>query len=177
LQTLMDKGYDPMDYRHMCLGTHYRKRLQFTWEILDGARNGFNRLKNRIIEFKNIATDFTDYTDLMKQYKQRFNSAVNEDLNIPEGLAVLWEVIRDEKLKPEEKLGLAYDFDKVFGLGLKGIEEKKSEVPEEVLHLVEERTKAKEKKDFKRADEIRKKIKEMGFELVDKKDGVEVKEK
>lgn len=174
LQTLIDKSYDPLDFRYMCLGTHYRKRLQFSFEILDSARNAFERLKNRILEFRNDSSNFSNLSD-PSDYKNRFNGAVNDDLNIPESLAVLWEAIRDEKLNPAEKLGLVYDFDKVLGLRLKDVEEKKTEVPDEVMKLVEERNKARKKKDFKLADEIRKKIKEMGYELIDKKDAVEVK--
>lgn len=189
LQVLIDKGYGPLDYRYLCLGTYYRKRLQFTLEILDGARNGYSRLKNRILEFKNDANSpFEKHVPagskrggevkgVVSEYEQKFNEAISNDLNIPEALAVLWEVIRDEKLSPGEKLGLAYDFDAVLGLGLKDVEEKKTDVPEEVLRLVEERTKAKQNKDFKAADEIRNKIKALGYVLVDRKDGVEVKRK
>lgn len=179
LQALTDKGYDPLDFRYLCLGTYYRKRLQFTWEILDGARNAYSRLKTRILEFKSLSPqDFSgdDKSDKFDEYESKFNESINNDLNIPEGLAVLWEVIRDENLSPPDKLALAYDFDNVFGLGLKEVEEKKADIPDEVLRLVEQRTIAKQNKDFKSADDIRKKIKEMGYELIDKKDKVEIKE-
>lgn len=88
---------------------------------------------------------------------------------------MMWDVVRDEKLNPKQKLELIYDFDKVFGLNLAEAKEKEIEIPDEIIKLVEERTDAKLHKDFKRADEIRKRIKEMGYELLDKKDGVEVR--
>ena len=178
LQTLIDKGYDPLDYRYFCLGTHYRKHLQFTWENLDAAKNAYERLKNRVIEFrtKDSTTDLKDYTESIDGYKQRFLEAVNDDLGIPEGLAVMWEVVRNDLLPPKVRLDLLYDFDNVLGLGLKDVKNKsRDDIPDEILKLVEERTTAKKNKDFKKADEIRNKIKEMGYELVDKKDGVEVK--
>lgn len=178
LQTLIDKGYDPLDYRYFCLGTHYRKHLQFTWENLDAAKNAYGRLKNRVIEFRNkdSTTDLKDYTESIDGYKQRFLKAVNDDLGIPEGLAVMWEVVRNDLLPPKVRLDLLYDFDNVLGLGLKDVKNKsRDDIPDEMLKLVEERTTAKKNKDFKKADEIRNKIKEMGYELVDKKDGVEVK--
>lgn len=180
LQTLIDKGYDPLDYRYFLMSAHYRKKISFSWEILDSARNAFQRLKNRIIEFKNEATENTEnVTDdiLTNEYKNRFLSSVNDDLNVPEGLAVMWDVLRDEKLIPNQKLELVYDFDKVFGLNLAEAKEKSpGEIPDEIMKLVDERTAAKKNKDFKLADEIRNKIKEMGYELVDKKDKVEVKQ-
>ncbi|MGH2574910.1 MAG: cysteine--tRNA ligase [Ignavibacteria bacterium] len=173
LQTLIDEGYGPLDFRYMCLGTHYRKKLQFSKEILDSARNAFSRLKNRIIEFK--TPDSADFTDSMKEYKKRFNEVVNDDLNMPEALAVLWEVVRDEYLGSSEKLELIFDFDRIFGLDLKNVEETTIKVPQEILRLVEERNKAKHEKNYKLADEIRNKIRNKGYELIDTKDGVEVK--
>jgi cysteinyl-tRNA synthetase len=185
LKTLIDKGYDPLDFRYFCLGTLYRKHLQFTWENLDAARNAYERLKNRVIEFSTDgersrttadSTDFSDSVDLLNDYKQRFLEAVNDDLNIPAGLAVMWDVVRNDLLSPKARLELLYDFDKVFGLGLKDVKEKTGDnIPEEVMMLVNQRTEAKKNKDFKLADELRNKVKEMGYVIVDKKDGAEVK--
>lgn len=187
LQTLIDWGYDPMDYRYLCLGTHYRKRLQFSREILDQAKNAYMRLKTRIIEFKKQHSPLAKgeqrgVVPLNKWgseagvvYRERFLSAISSDLNIPEALAVIWEVIRDESLSPADRLAAAYDFDRVLGLGLEEVEETKTEIPEGIIQLVKERDEARKRKDFKQADEIRTRIKEMGYELIDKKDGVEVK--
>ncbi|RPI15733.1 MAG: cysteine--tRNA ligase [Ignavibacteriae bacterium] len=182
VQALVDKGYDPLDYRYMCLGTNYGKRLLFSWENLDAAKSAYTRLKNRVIEFKKQtaehieSTETPNHKETIEGYKQQFNEAVNDDLNISSGLAVLWDVVKNELLPAKSRLELLYDFDNVLGLGLKEVEEKKEDnIPEEIMKLVEERTAAKKAKDFKRADEIRAKIKEMGYEIVDKKDGVEVK--
>jgi cysteinyl-tRNA synthetase len=177
LKTLTDKGYDALDYRYFCLGTVYRKHLQFTWENLDAARNAFARLKNRVIEFRTAdSADFTDSADLISDYKQRFLEAINDDLNIPASLAVMWDVVRNDLLSPKARLELLYDFDNVLGLGLKDVKEKSGDdIPEEVMTLVNQRNEAKKNKDFKLADELRNKIKEMGYVIVDKKDGVEVK--
>jgi cysteinyl-tRNA synthetase len=176
LKTLTDNGYDALDYRYFCLGAVYRKHLQFTWENLDSARNAFQRLKNRIIEF---TTDYADYPDLSDDvsadYKQRFLGAINDDLNIPSGLAVMWDIVRNDLLSPKTRLELLYDFDKVLGLGLKDVKEKSGDkIPEEIMSLVNQRNEAKKNKDFKLADELRNKVKEMGYVIVDKKDGVEV---
>jgi cysteinyl-tRNA synthetase len=177
LKTLVDKGYDALDYRYFNLGAVYRKHLQFTWENLDAAKNAYQRLKNRIIEFKTTdSSDYTDSSDLIADYKQRYLEAVNDDLNIPAGLAVLWDVVRNDLLSHKARLELLYDFDNVLGLGLKDVKKKSGdEIPEEVMSLVNQRTQAKKNKDFKLADELRNKVKEMGYVIVDKKDGVEVK--
>jgi cysteinyl-tRNA synthetase len=179
LKTLTDKGYDALDYRYFCLGTVYRKHLQFTWENLDAARNAFSRLKNRVIEFKaegKRSQTTANNAELITDYRQRFNEAVNDDLNIPASLAVMWDVVRNDLLSPKSRLELLYDFDNVFGLGLKDVKEKSGDdIPEEVMTLVSRRTEAKKNKDFKLADELRSKVKEMGYIIVDKKDGVEVK--
>ncbi len=179
LKTLIDKGYDPLDFRYFCLGALYRKHLQFTWENLDAARNAYQRLKNRVIEFKNLAAETTESINSKESannYKQLFLGSVNDDLNIPAGLAVMWDVIRNDLLSPKARLELLYDFDNVLGLGLKNVKEKSGDdIPEEVMALVNQRTEAKKNKDFKLADELRNKVKEMGYVIVDKKDGAEVK--
>ncbi len=178
LKTVIDNGYDPLDYRYFCLGTLYRKHLQFTWENLDAARNAYTRLKNRVLEFKNTAVETAESTnskESINNYRERFLEAVNDDLNIPEGLAVMWDVVRNGLLPPKARLELLYDFDNVLGLGLKDVKEKSGdEIPEEVMSLVDQRTEAKKNKDFKLADELRNKVKSMGYAIVDKKDGVEV---
>jgi cysteinyl-tRNA synthetase len=186
LKLLMDKGYDPLDYRFMCLGTHYRKRLLFSWEILDQAKNAFERLKNKIAEL----VDYAGYgssssagqnlsiggNSALNEYRQRFLEAINDDLNMPEALAVMWDIFRETKLPAQAKLNLIYDFDKVLGLSLAQAGKKEEiEIPAEVMELVNKRADAKKAKDFKTADEIRKMVRELGWEIIDKKDGAEIK--
>lgn len=178
VKTLIDKGYTPMDYRYLCLGTHYRKRLLFSWDLLDSAETAFSRLKNRIKTLKEESdTNFTNNTNSVNKYKESFNEAVNDDLNMPEALAVMWDTLRDESISPTEKFELINDFDKVLGLDLdKDIEEKQTEVPAEIKEMVNQRIAAKKAKDFKKADAIRDELKAMGWEVLDKKDGFEVKQ-
>jgi cysteinyl-tRNA synthetase len=176
LKTLMEKGYSPMDYRYMCLGTHYRKRLLFSWEILDAAKSALNRMRNRIKELRETpGGSSADSIEIANNYRQRFLQSVNDDLNMPEGLAVMWDSLREISISSNEKLELVFDFDKVFGLELDKAEESSAEVPAEILELVNKRADAKKAKNWKLADELRKKVKKMGWEIVDKKDGAEVK--
>jgi cysteinyl-tRNA synthetase len=180
LKLLIDKGYSPMDYRYLCLGTHYRKRLLFSWEILDQAKVSLGRLKARIVEMRKSADngDKINEESVPAEQKEKFLEAVNDDLNMPQALAVLWGVVKDETLSDTVKLNLIYDFNRVLGLDLHKVTEEEhtnNNVPEEIMELVNRRIEAKKAKDFKLADELRGKVKEMGYEILDKKDGAEVK--
>jgi len=174
LQTLIDKGYSPLDYRYFLLMTHYRKKIKFSFENLDAARNGFNNFKARIAEIKSTVqtSDFIDITNTGK-YLEKFTQCINDDINAGEGLALTWEILKDESLNPAEKILLTNVFDKIFGLDLEKIEAQRKDfdIPAEITELAEKRKEAKKNKDFKLADELRNKIKEKGYEVVDEKDG------
>lgn len=179
VETLIKHGYTPLDYRYLCLGTHYRKRLLFSWEILDQAKTAFARLKQNVQQIRDDVKKNFDSRDasMPADEKDKFTEAVNDDLNMPQALAVLWGVIRNDKLSSIEKMNLVNDFNRVLGLDLdKDIEAGNTNVPKEVMELVEKRIAAKKAKDFKRADELRDELKSLGWEVIDKKDGVEVKE-
>jgi cysteinyl-tRNA synthetase len=176
LQSLIDKKYDPVHYRYYLLNTHYRKKLNFTFEGLDAARNGYENLKGKILRLKEEAKVNT--AGVNNFYKEEFLKVIDDDLNTPEALAVLWNLLKDDKIPPGEKLSTAYEFDKVFGLKLLEIkEETEVEIPDEIQILIDKRIEAKKNKDFKTADEIRNLISEKGYDLIDKKEGVEVKKK
>jgi cysteinyl-tRNA synthetase len=178
LQTLMDKGYSLMHYRYFLLNAHYRRKLKFSYNGMDAAKNGYNNLKGRILRLKeDVKNDKSDLSkDKIKNYNQRFLDSINDDLNVTEGMAILWDMLKDSNLNSKEKLELALDFDKVFGLEFDKIEESKEKhtIPDEIKELVKKRKAAKEKKDFKLADEIREEIRKKGYQVVDKKEGVEI---
>lgn len=179
VKTLVDKGYSPLDYRYLCLGTHYRKRLLFSWEILEQAKTAMTRLKQNIQQIRDDAKKNFDERDasMPEGEREKFLEAVNDDLNMPQALAALWGVVRNDKLTSIEKKNLINDFNRVLGLDLdKDIEAGNSNVPAEVMELVEKRIAAKKAKDFKKADSLRDELKALGWEVVDKKDGVEVKQ-
>ena len=178
IQSLIDRGYSPLDYRYFLLLTHYRKKIKFSFENLDAARNGFNNLKTRISEIykeSNGTSEGTIFSAKHSEYKNKFIDAINDDLNVSEGLAILWDAMKDGELEAGEKLGLVYDFDKVFGLKLNEVKPEESEIPEEIMQYAEQRLQAKKAKNFAMADELREKIKAMGYEVTDKKEGYELK--
>ncbi len=175
LQNLTDQGFDALDYRYMCLTAHYRKQLTFALDALEGAKNSLRRLREKYIEFRK-ETGKADEKKL-KSYKEKFTDAVNDDLNMPQALAVVWEAVDDKNLNGAEKIAVLDDFDKVLGLRLSESKEENVELTGEAKKLVEEREKARKAKDWKKSDELRNKIESLGYELKDTPEGTKVKKK
>ncbi|WP_214078546.1 cysteine--tRNA ligase [Mesotoga sp.] len=172
LQTLIDKGYDPAEYRYYLLGAHYKKQLAFTLEALDGAKSAMKRLATKIGELKGSEAPVSKLNSVLLN---EFHEAINDDLNTPRALAVLWKVVDSEDLCPGEKLSLINEFDRVLGLGLSEIETEV--IPEEVEELANQRDQARRGKDWKKADELRKLISEKGYEVLDERDGYKIRKK
>jgi cysteinyl-tRNA synthetase len=165
LWKLSEKGYDPLVYRYFFLSAHYRSQQNFTWESLDAAKNAFERLKNLVLELKSRK----DSKGRVDDYRKKFLQKVNDDLNTPEALAVMWKVLREKSLGGKEKLKLVLEFDNIFGLGLDGL--KKEKMTDEIAELVEKRDQARRKKDFETSDIIRDELKEKGWIIKDGKSG------
>ncbi len=164
LSDVEKKGFSPMHLRYLFLTTHYRKPLNFTFEKLEAARNSYERLKNIISDLKKSAKE-------NKEYLEEFRKKLDDDINYPEALQVLWKLLRDEKAKGKYKT--VKKMDEVLGLRI--LEKEEIKIPEAVKKLVGEREKARAEKNWKRADELRDKIKKKGFVLEDTKGGVVVK--
>lgn len=177
LKTLTDAGFSPLDYRYLCLGTHYRKRLLFSWNLLESARQSFRRLRQNIKTMMEEDSPGREGEDQRAElYRTDFIESINDDLNMPQALAVMWEVVRNDSISDKLRLELIYDFDRVFGLDLKKIEtEKPAEIPPEVLKIVNMRNVARAEKNYKLADELRNEARKLGYEIIDTKNGAEVK--
>ena len=174
LSTLEKHGYSPIDYRYLCLNTHYKTPLTFSYDSLDAAKNALNTLKSKIIEFREDKSKIEHKIDI-EEYSRDFLEAINDDLNMPKALATMWEVIKDKELNNKEKYTLLIDFDKVLGLDLEHSKEEKIDVPKDVLELVEQREHARNKKDFKKSDELRNLISGKGFAVDDTSNGPKVR--
>jgi len=164
LKTLEEKGFTPLAYRYLAMQVHYRSKMEFTWKILESAQTGLNRIYQHIIELrsKSLGQKGSPNAAFVKSFKEK----INDDLNLPQGLAVMHEVLKSSLL-PVDKLETLYNFDRVLGLGLKDYKEKSLELPEEVSELLEQRTQARLDKNWGLSDSIRDKISEMGYLVSD----------
>jgi cysteinyl-tRNA synthetase len=167
LQTLLDRGYDPLAYRYYCLNAHYRTRLNFTWEGMDAATTSLGRLRA-------VVRQGDDGGAAEAAAVEQFVGHVNDDLNMPRALAVAWEVVRGD-LPPAVKRATLLDFDRVFGLGLADWRPPEAVIPAEVQALVAQRDLARREKRWADADRLRQEITAAGFELRDTPQGAEVK--
>ena len=170
---LEEKGYSPLDFRFFCLNTHYRKKLNFTFDGLDAAKVSRERLMQALASHKASSTPTNP--DTIAKYKQDFHAAIEDDINVPLALGILFTAIKEPKSKDIYELALY--FDKEFGLSLDqlpAIKEESVDIPEEVMALVEKRKEAKKNKDFALADSIRGEILALGYNVLDTREGVKV---
>ncbi len=156
---LRELGFDPLDYRYLCLLTHYRKPLSFHDEAITSARQARLRLIKRVQDLQREIDDqcFPDLS--YHAYWHSFSNKLADDLACPEALAVMWSMLKDQSLTALEKLSLINMMDNVLALGLfsavKTKEEQVDVLEEQWLVLIEEREKARKEKNYQRADEIR----------------------
>jgi len=172
LADLIKKGFNPLAYRYLCLGTHYRSKLNFTWQSLKSSQNALENLYQKIRELKSKSKEQRAKSK-EQNYRKKFLDFINDDLNTPKALALMWDLIGDQKISNREKYQLLLDFDKIFGLNLAKI--KKPRIPQKIKELVEIREKYRKEGNFKKADEIRKKIKDLGYWIEDTKEGPKIK--
>ena len=167
LQALIDRGTDPLAYRFFCLGAHYRARLNFTWESLDGAATALNRLRGTMSEWGPPGTTDRDYAD-------KFTAHVNDDLNTPRAVALTWELVKSGLPDSTKKATLLH-FDKVFGLRLAEWQPAEDSVPDEIAALAQQRQQARAEKRWGDADALRDQIIAAGYEIEDTPQGPRVK--
>ncbi len=166
LNNLIEKGIKPLAYRYWLLQSRYSTRMDFSLEAIKAAQTAFERL---IISIENI----NNFGKVNSKYKEKFNTAINDDLDTPKALAIVWEILRDPSLSNGDKKATILDFDEVFGLGLSEAKKIEIEISPEIQTLLEERKLAKENKDWTKADEIRKNIENKGFSIKDSKEGIQ----
>ncbi len=167
VQTLLDRGLDPLAYRFFCLSAHYRAKLNFTWESLESAVISLNRLRSAVYELG-------DPGSFDEEYMERFTEAVNDDLNMPRAVALTWEVLKSKQSASSRKATIL-QFDRVFGLRLAEWKPVEGTIPEEVMELALQRQTARLEKRWKDADELRDRLRAAGYEIEDTPQGPRVK--
>lgn len=157
-EDVKEKGFDPMSLRYLYLQTHYRQEMNFTWEALAGAQTALNKLRRHYLEAKNGEFDLPG----------EFFNAINDDLNIPKALSVVWENISDLNKETLDRI------DSVLGLELSNYEEKEIEIPSEIQELVDKREELRRGGNYEEADKLRSEIEGLGYAVEDTPDGIKV---
>lgn len=171
LDSLVERGYDPLVYRYFCLNAHYRSPLTFTWEALDGAANAYERLANRVVELKSGGGPGS----ASESHLATFRAAVEDDLNTPRALAAMWGVVRDRSLSEGDRYATLVEMDKILGLGFERMEAQEAAVDEEVERMIRERDDARKRRDYATADRIRDELLRRGLQLEDTPEGTKVR--
>ena len=169
---LEKRGYDPLAFRFMCLNSHYRRQLVFSFDALDQAANTLNKLKNKIADIIDDGNINQEKYDL---YNKRFIDEISNDLNISNTITIIYDLLKDSNVNGHTKLKLINDFDKVLSLELTNKNENNSELTEYILSKIEERNEAKKNKDYNLADQIRNELLDKGIELMDTREGTKYK--
>jgi cysteinyl-tRNA synthetase len=180
LQSLVDAGFDPLDYRFFCLGGHYRSQLTFSWEAMEQAKASRKALVDRILDLRDKAAGqaipaISALGKAAAERLARFDDALADDLAAPRALAELWQLVRDPETPAADALAAALEMDGVLGLGLAAARREEASVDAETVGrieaLVAARAAAKKAKNWAEADAIRGQLKEMGIALEDSPSG------
>jgi len=166
LDEIKEKGYDPLALRYLFLQAHYRSKQNFTWKALEAAKTSLGLMRGRISDYSHRQEEGR----IDEKFKEKFKKTLNDDFNIPQALAVTWEVLKSG-LSNTDKKATVLDFDKVLGLGLENI----AEIPSEVRNLAEKRLASRQRKDWEASDLLRKKIEELGFKVEDVEEAYKLK--
>ena len=169
LEDLKNKGFSPLDYKMFTFTSHYRNKLNFTWESLESAKTALFRLKDGYQKHAEGSEDVDD--SVINEYETKFHEAMNDDLNMPQAMSVVWDVIKNP-IKSKKFAELLRKFDQV--LGVKIDEKEEIELPKEIEDIIEERKQARTDKDWNKSDELRDKLFDLGYVVKDTKNGMEV---
>ena len=169
IDSLIERGYDPLAYRLFAMSAHYRSKLNFSWEGLDGAVTAFDRLRM-------AAFDWGQPGVINEEFAERFCEQVNDDLNMPRAVAVTWDLVKSD-LPPATKKATVLYFDTVLGLRLADWQPEETVIPDKIIVLVAARQQARQEKRWQDADSLREQVTTSGYEIEDTPQGPRVKRK
>lgn len=165
LKDIINKGYSPIDFRYLVISSHYRSKLNFTWNSLESAHQACEKMKKQVLSIK------SNDGKIIKKYKQEFMKALADDLNTPIALSLVWQLLKSHE-KNNDKYATIIDFDRVMGLGLDKIKEGK--ISSEIKDKLDKMDKARAEKDYKLADKLRSQIEKEGYKVLNIKEGSKV---
>ncbi|MBQ9298639.1 MAG: cysteine--tRNA ligase [Clostridia bacterium] len=170
LDDIINRGYEPLTYRLFSYSSHYRNKLNFTWEGIESAAKSLERLRDGYRKHLSGNDDVDD--DIVNNFEEKFHEAINDDLNMPLAMGIVWEVVRYDK-KSIKLAELLKKFDIVLALEVDK-EKEEENLPKEILELIEARKKAREEKNWAESDRLRDELQEKGYNVKDTKDGMNV---
>ncbi len=172
LDDLIKRGIEPLAYRFFTYTSHYRNKLNFTWDAIKAAQISLDRLRELTLSHKGVDTKIDKQK--LGDFENRFKNALNDDLNMPASLAVAFEVAKEHE-KSNDYYLLLKKFDTVLSLNIDlKKQEEKIKIPEEIKNILQERKEARDKKDFKTSDILRDKLKSLGYIVIDSKEGQKI---
>jgi cysteinyl-tRNA synthetase len=184
IETLKEKGISPLAYRYWLLTARYSTSINFSYEALEDALRAYNKLIDSVSSIITTVKKYNDdESDTFKEYLNNFLNFVNDDLDTPKAIALLWSLLKDVEIENDEKIKLIESFDKVLGLNIiklagekaSATESLEEELPQEIRLLIEAREKARQNKDWAEADLLRIKINELGYKMEDSKSDLKPK--
>lgn len=168
LNDLKAKGIDALSYRYFTYSSHYRNKLNFTWDAIKSAKNSLNKLRDMIALHKGVNKKIDK--NIISKYEEQFLDAINDDMNMPVAISIVWEIAK-EKEKSNDFYELIKKFDSVLSLDLDKNDKGDINIPEDIKLILNERKDARKNKNFVKSDELRDKLKELGYIVKDTKDG------
>lgn len=193
IKDLEEKGFNPLAFRYLCLTAHFRSQLNFTWQSLEDSRNALEKLYGFASSVK-----LEEKGMIIEKYREKFKDALEDNLNTPLAVAIVWEMIKDKDFTDTDKKATLLEMDKVLGFNFASVAAKPTEtiaieigspilqtisvqnltgnkVPDEILELIQKREIARKDKDFATSDQIRGTLKEKGYGIGDTPKGLEIK--
>lgn len=161
LPDLTAKKVSPLAFRYLLLTAHYRTILNFTWDSLAAAAKAYEKLQGLVSEWVRAGAG-----QVVENYKQHFDHALEDDLNLPQAVAIAWEMVKDDKIKRRDKLATLLNFDQVLGLDLTHAAQP-ADVSSEIVELLKQRARARQNKDWTLADQLRDQIEASGYKVKD----------
>ena len=168
LEDLKEKGYEPLTYRMFNFTSNYRNKINFTWEAMDAAKTALSRLREGYLKHSEGTEKVSE--EELSELENRFHEAINDDLNMPMAMSIVWDIIRKPN-KSKDYQNLLLKFDEVLGLNLKNYQKEENEIPEDIQELVNQRNEARTNKNWAESDRIRDILITKGYTVKDSKEG------
>ena len=171
IDELTEKGYEPLVYKMFNFTSNYRSQINFTWEAMDSAKTALSRLRDGYL--KHAEGNEKIEESIIKDYEEKFLDAINDDLNMPMAMSVVWDVVRNP-IKSKDFQKLLLKFDRVLGLDLENYKPEDKELPEEIKQLIKLRNEARSEKNWSESDRLRDELISKGYIVKDTKEGTVV---